>query len=67
LYKKIFRGEIKLKLTRILPKKLAIGWQECDLNKIRSKLQYYRTLVRVYEELELEGEEEILTIVKEWN
>ena len=56
-----------MKLTRILPKKLAISWQEYDLNKIRSKLQYYRTLVRVYEELELEGEEEILTIVKEWN
>ena len=48
-----------MKLTRILPKKLAIGWQEYDLNKVRSKLQYYRTLVRVYEELESEGEDEM--------
>ena len=48
-----------MKLTRLLPKKLAIGWQEYDLNKTRSKLQYYRTLVRVYVELESEGEDEM--------
>ena len=48
-----------MKLTRILPKKLAIGWQEYDLNKIRSKLEYYRAMVRVLETLEQEGEEEM--------
>jgi len=48
-----------VKITRILPKSLAKSWQQYDLNKIHSKLQYYRTLVRVYEELEREGEEEM--------
>ena len=53
-----------MKLTRLLPKKLAISWQEYDLNKVRSRLQYYRTMVRVYEELELEGEDELRRLQK---
>ena len=48
-----------MKLTRILPKFLAKSWQEYDLNKIRSKLEYYRRMVRVLEELEQEGLEEL--------
>ena len=48
-----------MKLTRILPKFLAKSWQEYDLNKIRSKLEYYRGMVRVLEELEQEGLEEL--------
>ena len=48
-----------MKLTRFLPKLLAKSWQEYDLNKIRSKLQYYRVMVRVCEELEQEGTDEM--------
>ena len=48
-----------MKITRILPKFLAKSWQEYDLNKIRSRLHYYRTLVLVYEDLEREGEDEL--------
>lgn len=48
-----------MKLTRILPKFLAKSWQEYDLNKVRSRLGYYRALVRMYEELEFEGEDEM--------
>jgi len=54
-----------MKITRFLPKKLAIGWQEYDLNKTRSRLQYYRTLVRVLEELESEGEDEMRRLQKQ--
>lgn len=48
-----------MKLTRILPKFLARSWQEYDLNKIRTRLQYYRGMVRVLETLEFEGEDEL--------
>jgi hypothetical protein len=48
-----------MKITRILPKFLAKHWQEYDLNQIRSRLQYSRGMVRVLEELELEGEDEM--------
>ncbi len=51
-----------MKLTRILPKFLAKSWQEYDLNKIRSRLQYYRGLVRVLEQLEQEGTDELRRI-----
>jgi len=53
-----------MKITRILPKKLAISWQDYDLNKVRSKLEYYRTLVRMYEELEAEGTDELRRLQK---
>ena len=53
-----------MKLTRILLKFLAKSWQEYDLNKIRSKLQYYRAMVRVLEILEQEGEEEMRRLQK---
>ncbi len=48
-----------MKLTRILPKFLAMSWQEYDLNQIRSRLEYYRGMVRVCEDLEREGSEEM--------
>ncbi len=48
-----------MKLTRILPKFLAKSWQEYDLNKIRSRLEYYRAMARVCEDLEREGSEEM--------
>jgi len=48
-----------MKITRILPKKLAKGWQEYDLNRTRSQLEYHRAMVRVLEEMELEGSKEL--------
>ena len=48
-----------MKITRILPKFLAKSWQEYDLNKIRSKLEYYRVMTRVCEDLEREAEDEM--------
>jgi len=48
-----------MKITRILPKKLAKGWQEYNLNRIRNRLEYYRAMVRALEEMEIEGSEEL--------
>ena len=48
-----------MKITRILPKKLAKGWQEYDLNRTLSQLEYHRAMVQVLEEKELEGSEEL--------
>jgi len=48
-----------MKITRILPKILALRWQEYDLNRTRSELAYHREMVRVLEEMEIEGSEEL--------
>jgi len=48
-----------MKITRLLPKKLAIGWQEYDLNKVRAYLNYHRKMAQVFEQLEQEGEDEM--------
>jgi len=48
-----------MKITRLLPKCLAKSWQEHDLTKIRSRLEYSRAMVRVCEDLEREAEEEM--------
>ena len=48
-----------MKITRLLPKKLAKGWQEYDLNRTRNQLEYHRAMVRVLEEMEIEGSEEL--------
>ena len=47
------------KVTRILPRKLAIGWQEFDLVKTDSKLEYYRGMTRVLEKMSEEGHDEL--------
>ena len=48
-----------MKITRILPKKLAKGWQEYDLNRTRGQLEYHRAMVRVLEDMEREGSDEL--------
>ena len=53
-----------MKVTRILPKFLAKSWQEYDLTKIRSRLEYSRAMVRVCEDLEREAEEEMKRLQK---
>ena len=50
---------IKVKITRILPEKLAIGWQEYDLARTDGQLEYHKTMVRVLEEMSDQGHEEL--------
>ncbi len=50
---------MKLKITRILPKPLAIYYQEYDLNKVDGLLGYYRGMIRVLEERSQEGHLEL--------
>jgi len=48
-----------MKITRILPAKLAIGWQEYDLVKTDGKLEYHKAMVRVLEEMSDQGHAEL--------
>ena len=49
----------KTKVTRFLPQKLAIGWQEYDLVRTDSELEYHRGMAQVLEEMSKEGHEEL--------
>ncbi len=48
-----------MKITKILPKPLAIFYQEYDLNRTDGELEYYRALVKVLEERSLQGHSEL--------
>jgi hypothetical protein len=48
-----------LKLTRILPKFFAKTYQEEDLRRAETYLQYHKGMVRVFEERVAEGREEL--------
>jgi len=48
-----------MKITRILPKFLAKTYQAEDLRRVEDKLEYYRVMVRVFEERVAEGREEL--------
>jgi hypothetical protein len=48
-----------MKLTRILPKFLAKTYQEEDLRRTETHLQYHKAMVRVFEERVEEGCEEL--------
>jgi len=48
-----------MKITKILPKPLAIFYQEQDLNRTDGELEYYRAWVRVLEERSQEGHAEL--------
>ncbi len=48
-----------MQITRILPKPLAIFYQEYDLNKVDGLLGYYRGMIRVLEERSQEGHLEL--------
>ena len=56
---------MKLKITRILPKPIAIYYQEYDLNKVDGLLGYYRGMVRVLEERSQEGHVELERLRRE--
>ena len=48
-----------MKLTRILPRRLAISWQEYDLRRTDDYLEYYEHLARVYKQASEEGHTEL--------
>jgi len=48
-----------MKITKILPKSLAIGYQQYDLNKVDGWLKYHKAMVSVLEERSREGHEEL--------
>jgi len=48
-----------MKITRFLPKLLAIAYQEHDLNRTDGQLEYYQAMVRVLEQRSQEGHEEL--------
>ncbi|MBT4327465.1 MAG: hypothetical protein HOD60_11280 [Candidatus Nitrosopelagicus sp.] len=48
-----------MKITRILPKFLAKTYQEEDLRRAETQLQYYQTMVRVLKERCAEGRDEL--------
>ena len=48
-----------MKITRILPKPLAVYYQEYDLYKVDDYLEYYKRMVQVLEERSREGHEEL--------
>ena len=54
-----YTGEIRMKITRIIPKFLARTFQEEDLRRAEINLEYHRVLVRVLEERVVEGREEL--------
>jgi len=48
-----------MKITKILPKPLAIVFQEWDLNKSEAALQYHEAMVRVLRDRVEEGRDEL--------
>jgi hypothetical protein len=48
-----------MKLTRLLPKSLAITYQEWDLDRAESNLAYHEAMVRLFRELVEEGRTEL--------
>ena len=48
-----------MKLTRILPRRIAIAWQEYDLGKIERLLEYHKHMYQVFEWAANEGRNEL--------
>ena len=48
-----------MKLTKILPKKLAIEWQQYDLARTEGQLEYYKDMASLFEKLSEEGQDEL--------
>ena len=40
-----------MKITRILPKRLAVAYQGHDINRLEGELAYYKAMAALYEEL----------------
>lgn len=48
-----------MKITKVLPKKLAIAWQEYDLNKLNAKHQYHQGMANGMKQLVDEANDEL--------
>lgn len=48
-----------MKITQILPKFLAKSYQEEDLRRAEIQLQYYKAMVKVFQQRVVEGREEL--------
>ena len=48
-----------MKITRLLPKSLAISFQEHSIHKNETELEYYRIRVSILEQLIQEGYDEL--------
>jgi len=48
-----------MKFTRILPRKLAISWQEYDLRRTDDYLAYYEELSQIYRQASEDGHAEL--------
>ena len=48
-----------MKFTRILPRKLAIRWQEYDLRRTDDYLAYYEELSQIYRQASEDGHAEL--------
>jgi len=49
----------KMKLTRILPRILAIEWQRYDLNHVDSQLEFHKAMAKGLQKMSDEGHEEL--------
>ena len=48
-----------MKLTRILPKVLAIQWQRYDLAQVDDELEYHKVMAKYLQQRSDEGHEEL--------
>ena len=48
-----------MKITRILPRFLAIGYQEQDIRRLEGKLAYHKAMSDLYEQLLWDGQDEL--------
>jgi len=48
-----------MKLTRILPRKLAVEWQRYDLTRTDGKLEYHKGMAKYLQERSDEGHTEL--------
>ena len=48
-----------MKLTRILPKILAIEWQRYDLAQVDDELEYHKAMAKYLQQRSEEGHEEL--------
>ena len=51
-----------MKITRLLPRSLAISFQEHSIEKYETELEYYRNRVFVLEQLIQEGYDELIQL-----
>lgn len=54
-----------MKVTRILPKKLAIAWQEYDLNKLQTRYEFHPMMASGFEKLVSEAKWELERLQRE--